>query len=102
MMKKRKDIEMLKVKPMSGLNKKKYDKKGFKGFKFQGKTFKMKKGGASDFGMLSVKAGIDKNPKATQADRIAGATMKKKSGGMVESRGQKSIQVKKVPFRGIY
>jgi len=35
-------------------------------------------GGATDFGMLSVKAGIDKNPKATQADRIAGAKMKEK------------------------
>ena len=32
----------------------------------------------SAFGMLSVKAGIDKNPKPTQADRIAGAKMKKK------------------------
>jgi len=30
------------------------------------------------FGMLSVKAGIDKNPKPTQADRIAGAKMKNK------------------------
>jgi len=29
--------------------------------------------------MLSVKAGIDKNPKPTQADRIAGAKMKKKN-----------------------
>ena len=48
------------------------------------------KGG--DFGMLSVKAGIDNNPKPTQADRIAGATkgkkmmyggkMKKAMGGM--------------------
>lgn len=28
------------------------------------------------FGMLSVKAGIDKNPKPTAADRIAGAKMK--------------------------
>ena len=34
---------------------------------------------ASKFGMLSVKAGIDKNPKPTQADRIAGAKMKKKN-----------------------
>jgi len=33
----------------------------------------------SNFGMLSVKAGIDKNPKPTAADRIAGATMKKKT-----------------------
>ena len=34
---------------------------------------------ASKFGMLSVKAGIDKNPKPTQADRIAGAKMKNKN-----------------------
>ena len=32
----------------------------------------------SNFGMLSVKAGIDNNPNPTQADRIAGATMKNK------------------------
>ena len=32
----------------------------------------------SKFGMLSVKAGIDKNPNPTQADRIAGAKMKNK------------------------
>ena len=49
-----------------------------------GKTGQMKKGGlvkskatkfakgGSTFGMLSVKAGIDKNPKPTAADRIAG------------------------------
>jgi hypothetical protein len=36
-----------------------------------------KKGG-STFGMLSVKAGVDKNPKPTAADRIAGAKMKMK------------------------
>ncbi len=30
------------------------------------------------FGMLSVKAGIDKNPNATYADKIAGAKMKSK------------------------
>ncbi len=34
-------------------------------------------GGGSTFGMLSVKAGIDNNPKPTQADRIAGATKKR-------------------------
>ena len=34
----------------------------------------LKEGDSTDFGMLSVKAGIDNNPKATQADRIAGAT----------------------------
>lgn len=32
------------------------------------------------FGMLSVKAGMDKNPNPTQADRIAGAKMRKKRG----------------------
>lgn len=35
-----------------------------------------KKGG-STFGMLSVKAGIDKNPRPTAADRIAGAKKRK-------------------------
>jgi hypothetical protein len=38
----------------------------------------MKNKKASKFGMLSVKAGIDKNPNPTQADRIAGAKMKSK------------------------
>ena len=37
-----------------------------------------KKNGKTPFGMLSVKAGIDKNPNPTQADRIAGAKMKNK------------------------
>ena len=43
---------------------------------FAPKVSKNKK--ASKFGMLSVKAGIDKNPNPTQADRIAGAKMKNK------------------------
>ena len=42
---------------------------------------KMSKGGNTSFGMLSVKKGIDNNPKPTAADRIAGAKMKK--GGSV-------------------
>ena len=42
------------------------------------KTMKKKNGKKSSFGMLSVKAGIDKNPKPTAADRIAGATKGKK------------------------
>ena len=33
--------------------------------------------GKTKFGMLSVKAGIDKNPNPTKADRIAGAKIKK-------------------------
>ena len=44
----------------------------------------MNKGGKSDFGMLSVRAGVDKNPNPTKADRIAGATSRKplaKGGG---------------------
>ena len=47
----------------------------------EGKKVEKKK---SKFGMLSVKAGIDKNPNPTQADRIAGAKMgsrKKAIGG---------------------
>ena len=48
---------------------------------------KMSKSGSTSFGMLSVKKGIDKNPKPTAADRIAGATMKK--GGMVKKSSKK-------------
>jgi len=74
-------------------------------------------GGATDFGMLSVKAGIDNNPKATQADRIAGATKKARGGTMdmkkspkrAESgRGPKGspsrrsqAKEKLVPFKGV-
>jgi hypothetical protein len=42
----------------------------------------MGKDSKTEFGMLSVKAGIDNNPKPTQADRIAGAT-KKANGGVI-------------------
>ena len=47
----------------------------------------LKEGEGTDFGMLSVKAGIDNNPKPTQADRIAGATKgeKKKAKGGVRT-----------------
>ena len=38
---------------------------------------KTRRGKRPAFGMLSVMAGIDNNPKPTQADRIAGAKMKK-------------------------
>jgi len=48
------------------------------------------KSGGSSFGMLSVKKGIDNNPEPTQADRIAGATMKK--GGSTDKKWiQKAI-----------
>jgi hypothetical protein len=55
-------------------------------------TMKKKDGGATDFGMLSVKAGIDNNPNPTQADRIAGATKNMRGGG---------IAVQGLGFRGV-
>jgi hypothetical protein len=53
---------------------------------------KRKAGGQENFGMLSVKAGIDKNPNATQADRIAGATKNMRGGG---------IAIQGLGFRGV-
>jgi hypothetical protein len=61
----------------------------------KGKDVKKKaKGGGSDFGMLSVKAGRDNNPNETYADKIAGATMGKKrtaamGGGMMRKTFRK-------------
>ena len=56
----------------------------------EGKKVEKKK---SKFGMLSVKAGIDKNPNPTQADRIAGAKMgsrkKAMGGGMMRKTFRK-------------
>ena len=45
---------------------------------------KYKSGGSTSFGMLSVKAGVDNNPKPTAADRIVGA---KKSAGKMKQGG---------------
>ena len=47
------------------------------------KNVKMAKGGSTGFGMLSVKAGVDNNPRVTAADRIAGAKKKAKFGASV-------------------
>jgi hypothetical protein len=51
---------------------------------------KMKKGGSTNFGMLSVKAGVDKNPNPTAADRIVGAKKstgaKKMMGGTIKKK----------------
>ena len=47
-----------------------------KNIKFNGKSDN-RNNRTTNFGMLSVKAGIDNNPNPTKADRIAGATMKK-------------------------
>ena len=58
------------------------------------KRAKLKRGtGKNGFGMLSVKAGVDNNPKPTQADRIAGATKGKRvkamGGGAMKKRVMK-------------
>ena len=56
-------------------------------------TIKKKDGGSTDFGMLSVKAGIDNNPKPTQADRIAGATKNMRGGGIaIQGLGFKGVR----------
>mgnify|MGYP003108713959 CR=1 FL=1 len=79
--------------------KKKKTKKGidrteeYLNFKFKNKKdesynkMEAKDGKKTDFGKLSVKAGIDNNPNPTQADRIAGATMKAKDGARTKVRG---------------
>ena len=59
--------------PMGSMTEK---KKFSMGMAYGGNTSKKKSNG---FGMLSVKAGIDNNPNPTAADRIAGATKKKKT-----------------------
>jgi len=62
-----------------------------------------KKGGKSEFGMLSVKAGYDNNPNPTAADRIVGAKKGKKKMGMggkkmmYQKGGKKHLMDKKDP-----
>jgi len=72
----------------TGMN---FDKKSFDSLPKM-KT-KAKSGG--EFGMLSVKAGIDKNPNPTQADRIAGAKGMAKSGKKVAKQAAIAIAMKK-------
>ena len=65
---------------------------------------KKKNGKKSSFGMLSVKAGIDNNPKPTAADRIAGATKGKKKmakGGSVP-KGYHRTKDGGVAKKGLY
>jgi hypothetical protein len=54
----------------------------------------MKSGGTSPFGILSIIAGIDNNPKPTAADRISGAKMKNKkmAKGGTAHPGFKAVQ----------
>lgn len=53
------------------------------GYQKNGGAMKKAKDGTA-FGMLSVKAGIDKNPNPTAADRIAGAKKMAKSGASMK------------------
>jgi len=53
---------------------------------------KMKAKSGGEFGMLSVKAGVDKNPKATFADKIAGAKKMAKSGAKMKMGGKMAKQ----------
>ena len=54
-----------------------------KGMSKNGSMIKKAKDGGA-FGMLSVKAGIDKNPNPTAADRIAGAKKMAKKGASIK------------------
>ena len=51
-----------------------------------GMMMKKKAKNGTSFGMLSVKAGVDKNPKPTAADRIAGAKGLAKKGAKVAKK----------------
>ena len=96
----------------------KKEKKPSPSKKKQSALIQVSKSRGGGFGMLSVKAGIDNNPKPTQADRIAGATMKDKKevkkmgGGMYDmtprrmnkggvARGM-GAAVKGTGFKGVY
>ena len=57
-----------------------------------GKMIKKAKNGTS-FGMLSVKAGVDNNPSATFADKIAGAKKKAKFGKKMQYGGAAASMV---------
>jgi hypothetical protein len=54
----------------------------------------------SSFGMLSVKAGVDKNPKPTAADRIAGAKGLAKKGAKVAKKMMKNGGMLAAPTKG--
>lgn len=59
------------------------------------KVAKVVKKAKSGFGMLSVKAGIDKNPKPTFADKIAGAKGLAKGGAKLKKQAAVAIAMKK-------
>ena len=74
-----------------------FDKKSFDSLpSILGKPLpKMKKKAknGTSFGMLSVKAGVDKNPNPTAADRIAGAKKKAKFGKKMQYGGEAASMV---------
>jgi hypothetical protein len=63
----------------------------------------MKSGGTSPFGILSIIAGIDNNPKPTAADKISGAKMKNKkmAKGGTAHPGFKAVQSSIAAKQGI-
>jgi hypothetical protein len=67
---------------------------------YNARTDTMKKGGATKFGMLSVKAGVDNNPKPTAADRIVGAKKKMQKGGSTKAKFGSSVPVQHSPAPG--
>ena len=58
----------------------------------KGGVIKKKAKDGSSFGMLSVKAGVDNNPKPTFADKIAGAKKMAKSGTKMKMGGAMAKQ----------
>ena len=69
-----------------GLN---FDKKSFDSLP----KLKTKAKNGTSFGMLSVKAGVDNNPSATFADKIAGAKKKAKFGKKMQYGGEAASMV---------
>jgi len=65
---------------------------GYSTMKHGGMHKKAKSG--SSFGMLSVKAGIDKNPNPTYADKIAGAKKQAKGGAKLKKQAATAIAMK--------
>jgi len=75
--------------------------------KMGGKRKLYKKGGKSEFGRLSVEAGVDNNPNPTAADRIVGAKKGKKKMGMggkkmMYQKGGKSSEGLKKGLMALY
>lgn len=84
-------LNKLKINKMAKMKKAQYGmSEDMSMMKMGGMKKKAKSGG--DFGMLSVKAGVDKNPNPTFADKIAGAKKKAKSGTKMEMGGKAAKQ----------